>query len=226
MVAMSHKVTALRRDLTREDMERMNIPLRYWKVSFGGISAERQRVRPEIPSAQETAQSYLEKIDEMTNEGVGLLLHGPNGTGKTSMSVVIAMEFRRRGNRVLFIEAASLKQYVINKVYFDGDEGELYWDRAMSVDVLVIDDFGKGTQDKTGFGARLFDELIRHRNSEKLVTFLTTNMDTRDGSENSLSRELLPSTMHSLKECVIPVEVTGDDRRDAILVDMRDRLNT
>ena len=222
MVAMAQKVTSLRRELTREDMERMRIPLRYWKVSYDGISAERQHVRPDLLSAQETALSYLSQLDEMSSDGVGLLLWGPNGTGKTSMAVVIAKEFRRRGHRVLFVEAASLKQYVINKVYFDGDEGELYWDRAMSVDVLVLDDFGKGTQDRTGFGARLFDELIRHRNAEKRVTFLTTNMDPREG----LAEELLESTMHSLKECVIPVEVTGQDRRDAILTEMRDRLNT
>lgn len=223
---MSQNVTVLRRELTREDMERMRIPLRYWKVSYDGISAERSRVSPSAPSAQEFVRSYLERIDEMAADGVGLLLHGANGRGKTSIAVVIAKEFRRRGRRVLFIEAAALKQYVINKVYFDGDEGELYWDRAMSVDVLIIDDFGKGTQDKTGFGARLFDELIRHRNAEKLVTFLTTNMTPRPGAPNSLGEELLESTLHSLKECVIPVEIIGEDRRDATLAELRDRLLT
>lgn len=217
---MAEKVTVLRRELTRSDMERMRIPLRYWKVSFEKIPADVSRNNPDAGSAQTQARSYIEKMEEMADDGVGLLLWGSNGRGKTSMAVVIAKEYRRRGRSVLFVEAAALKQYVINGVFFDGDEGESYWDRAMSVDVLVIDDFGKGTQDRTGFGMRLFDELVRHRNAEKLVTFITTNMCPRD----QLSELLLDSTIHSLKECVIPLEIIGDDQRDAVKVEIENRL--
>lgn len=219
---MAENVAILRRELTRDDMERMRIPLRYWKVTFDGISAERSRVNPDAPSAQEVVRSYLGQLEEMAEDGVGLLLHGDNGRGKTSIAVVVAKEFRRRGRSVLFIEAAQLRHYVIKNVYFDGDDGESYFDRAMSVDVLVLDDFGKGTQDKTGFGMDLFDSLIRHRNAEKLVTFITTNMNPRD----QLPKELLQSTMHSLKECVIPVEVIGDDQRDMIGAELRSRLES
>jgi len=96
-----------------------------------------------------------------------------------------------------------------------------YWDRAMSVDVLVVDDFGKGTQDRTGFRMRIFDELIRHRNAEKLVTIITTNMSPR----GELPEILLLSTLHSFKECVIPVQVVGDDQRDAVCSSLLEKLN-
>ena len=76
-------------------------------------------------------------------------------------------------------------------------------------DLLVLDDLGKGVQDSTGFGARLLDELIRHRNANVRSTFITTNMNPRD----QLSAELKKSTLHSLKECVIPVCVDGTDKR-------------
>jgi len=221
MVVMAENVTVLRRELTRADMERMRIPLRYWNVTFDLIPADVGRT--DEMSVQQKTRSYIEQMDEMDRDGVGLLLWGSNGRGKTSMAVVIAKEYRRRGNSVLFVEAAALRQYVINNVYFDGDEGESYWDRAMSVDVLVIDDFGKGVIDKTGFGMRMFDEMIRHRNGEKLVTFITTNVCPRDDEWVQLTLE---STRHSLKESVIPIEIIGDDQRDAVASKMQERLES
>ena len=100
-----------------------------------------------------------------------------------------------------------MKRMIIEKEYFDDEE--TFWQRAMTVDVLVLDDLGKGSQDSTGFGVRVIDELVRGRNAAKLVTFLTTNMrpDTR------LAQELKASTMHSLKEHVLPIEVRGEDQR-------------
>jgi DNA replication protein DnaC len=110
-----------------------------------------------------------------------------------------------------------MKRFVIEREMFDEDQ--TYWDRALNVDVLVIDDLGKGTQDSTGLGARLIDELIRHRNASKLVTIITTNMNQRD-----LAEELKVSTMSSLKEHVFPIHVSGIDRRDSVAVGMSKSL--
>jgi DNA replication protein DnaC len=106
-----------------------------------------------------------------------------------------------------------LKSAVVSGEMFDDDQ--TLWDRAKSVQVLILDDLGKGVQDRTGFGMRVLDELIRHRNANQRVTFVTTNIPIR-----ALHEELKESTMHSLKECIYPVKIDGEDMRD----DARDEI--
>jgi DNA replication protein DnaC len=215
MNAVDMETTKYWRRLTDSDLVRMRVPRRYWTVRFDAIS-DVSLVGSGI-SARQAALNYMTRLDEMRRDGKGMLLWGTNGTGKTCMAIVIAKEFRRRGYPVLFIEAADMKRFVIEREMFDEDQ--TYWDRAMNVDVLVIDDLGKGTQDSTGLGARLIDELIRHRNASKLVTIITTNMNQRD-----LVEELKVSTMSSLKEHVFPIHVSGIDRRDSVAVGMTKTL--
>lgn len=192
-----------RRELDRSDLERMRIPTRYWGSTFDRLSRDGGD-----NSLRSMVGNYIKKMAEMRSAGAGFIFWGKNGTGKSCASVVLAKEFRRRGHTVLFMEASDLKRMVIEKEYFDEDE--TYWDRARNVDVLVLDDFGKGTMDSKGFGASLFDELIRARNSRKLVTIITSNLPHSDWKEEL---ELKASTVHSLKECMIPVLVVGDDQR-------------
>jgi DNA replication protein DnaC len=187
-----------RRELTKDDLLRARVPKRYWTASMDGVQE----------SVREVATKYLANIEEMLSKGVGLLLWGSNGIGKTSLSVVIGKEYRRRGQSLLFLEAAEIKGAVINSEMFD--EEQTLWERAKTVEVLLIDDLGKGVQDSTGFGARVLDELIRHRNANKRVTFITTNMTLK-----AIEEELKSSTMHSLKECIYPMRISGEDLREA-----------
>ena len=193
--------TIFRKPLTESDMGRMRVPKRYWECSFEEVSDNGEL------SPKHIAKRYLSKLREMMTRGIGILLWGPNGRGKTGVAVVVCKEARRRGYTVLFSECGDLKRCVIERIAFDEDQSML--DRARSVDLLVLDDLGKGVQDRTGFGARLLDELIRHRNANQLATIITTNMDLEQ-----LAEELKASTMHSLKECIIPAEIEGCDRRD------------
>jgi len=198
-----------RRELTGRDLERMRIPQRYWEVQFDRISDD--RVPGAGMSSKEMIGNYIRNIPEAWKSGGGLVLWGSNGSGKTAASVVLAKEFRRRGHTVLFQEAAALKRMVIDREHFDEDE--TYWDRARTVDVLVVDDFGKGIIDSTGFGASIFDELIRARNSRKLVTIITSNLSIQKWSKKVKDGglELSKSTMGSLIECAYPVHVVGDN---------------
>jgi DNA replication protein DnaC len=98
-----------RRELCFEDLERMMIPKRYWDASFDKIDSDVQSI----------AQRYLMKLDEMVERGIGLMLWGENGRGKTCLAVVLGKELRRCGKTVLFMECANLKRAVIDKVGFD-----------------------------------------------------------------------------------------------------------
>ena len=204
-----------RRKLTEEDLNRMRVPCRYWYVQPDQVSDESGKDGG--VSARAVTLTYLNRIIDMRRNGSGLLLWGVNGTGKTGMAVVIAKEFRRRGFPVLFAEAADLKRLVVSHEMFDEDQ--TLWDRALNVDVLVLDDVGKGVIDTTEFGIRLIDELIRHRNANKLVTIMTTNMNVAQ-----LTADLKPSSMAALKEHMVAVHVCGIDRRDAVCAEMTSTL--
>ena len=199
---MGGKTTYLK-ELTARDMSRMLIPDRYWDCTLDGISDE----VCDTLSPRDVVRRYLSRLDEFMARGIGLLLWGANGRGKTGMGVVLAKWARRHGHKVLFMEAAELKRCVIESVAFD--DVETMWERASVVDLLVLDDLGKGAKDRTGFGAWMIDQLIRHRSANKRATVITTNMDL-----DQLAIEMKSSTMHSLKECIIPFHVEGVDRRD------------
>lgn len=188
-----------RKDLTEEDLVRMNIPARYWDVSFNEISSKK---------ARDVIVRYGNKIDTMISNGIGMILSGNNGVGKTAAVVCLAKEFRRRYKSVFFIEASDLKRAVFSNEIFDDEES--VWDRAKSVDVLILDDLGKGVKDSKGQGERLIDELIRARNARKLITFITTNISTM----NQLNEELKESTVKTFKECMYYLKMEGPDRRE------------
>lgn len=190
------------KELSRSDMERMMIPMRYWDCSLDEVTNVDSGV-----NSMGLAKSYISNIHSFMKDGSGLLLWGKNGRGKTGMAVVLAKWARRCGYRVLFSECSDLKRSVIEKIRFD--EEFTMWERARSVDLLIMDDLGKGTRDSTGFGLDLLDELIRHRSANRRALIITTNVDV-----NVMGAELKTSTLHLLKECTVPHKVIGCDRRE------------
>jgi DNA replication protein DnaC len=213
---MGQVVELQRRSLTKDDLVRMRLPKRFWNVDCDGVSDYKDEKEPR--SARDMLTSYIQSMDEMKARGLGLLLWGGNGTGKSSFAAIIGKEFRRRFNTVLFIEAATLKGLVASNDYFDEDQS--YWQRAKEVDVLILDDLGKGIQDSKNFGEQIVDELIRARNSNKLITIITTNVLLK-GEGEKLSALLKPSTIHALKEHVLPIYFRGVDRREKIALENR-----
>jgi hypothetical protein len=139
--------------------------------------------------------------------------------------VIALKEARRRGHTGLFIECAALKDIKFGQRGFEG-EGTL-WERMMAVDVLVLDDLGKGVQDNSGAEERLLDELLRYRGSYRRTTIITTNMSAvprNRGDKSQLEGYLKISTLHMLKESSVSITMVGADLREGALDDVKDRL--
>jgi len=191
------RIEGYRGRLTAEHFMLMRIPRRFWDVTFDQIH----------PGAQGVVRNYLNELDVMLDNGDGLLLWGPNGRGKTSAAAFVAKEVRRTGASVLMVTAAMLLDSVLQKT--EAEDGLLIMELARTVDFLLIDDLGKEHASKSGFSDRVFENLLRERGSNRLTTWITTNMG-RDG----LVERYKHSMMEVLKELVVPVKVEGDNHRD------------
>lgn len=203
------------RKLTNHDLQVMRLPQRFWASSFEHIVGDMTRQ----DSPKRMIAGYLSNLQKMREIGAGLVLWGPNGTGKTSIGSVILKASRRAGRTSMFLESAVIKTIVINKEMHDAESRETVWARAHKVDFLLLDDLGKGSHDSTGFGERLIDELIRSRYSNQRPTIITTNVN-----KSRLSEIIKPSTLHTLKGSCANLLIDEHDYRISEGRDLRDLL--
>lgn len=217
LVGRDMRIVGHRIKLTKAHMELMRVPRRFWTSDFDAIPECEGRV---------VLRSYLRDIEGMLDRGTGLLLWGPNGHGKTSAAVLVAMEARRRGASVLFVQAETLRQGVLEKAMFSGEKSLM--ERAREVDFLLLDDLGKEHTGETGFTERLFENLIRERCSQRRVTFVTTNLSTKTSDKPnapvSLRTRYIPSMLEVMREAMYPVMLRAHNWRDRAQQDMESRL--
>lgn len=180
-----------KRKLVRSDLERMNLPEEHWHSKVQGVSDES---RPAV-------ERYLTRIDTMVGTGAGLLIHGPTGSGKTTVAVLIAKEARSWGFMAFFMRVWELREMIRSKVHFSDDLSML--DRAREVDVLVLDDLREEDVGEKFFGLADIYELVRYRASRRKITVLTTRMTMR----------MLDSPpMDKFSEVLLPFPVLGANR--------------
>lgn len=212
-------ITGHRKKLTAAHMELMRIPVRFWRSRLS-----------EVPEgkARKVIVNYLQELDSTLDTGEGLMLWGPNGTGKTSVAVIITMEARRRGASALFATAETLRSSVMERTPFSEDKTLM--ERAREVDFLVIDDLGKEHTGKSDFSETLFENLIRERSAARKVTLVTTNLliyetVTDDGRVvEGLNSQYRASMIEVMKETLFPVALKGHNHRDAARDDLAVRL--
>jgi DNA replication protein DnaC len=148
----------------------------------------------------------------MLDYGQGLHLHGPNGTGKTSIAVLAAMEALRLGASVLFVTAEQLRRASIEDIWFD--ESQLLLDRAREVDLLVVDDLGKEHRGDSGYAERLLEDVLRQRSSRRLTTIFTTNVPVGSAEKKSGLFGIYSQSMLDVsRESMRPLQVSGANVR-------------
>lgn len=157
-----------RRPLERADLERMGLPEEFWRVRLDGSPA----------AAAALVANYVARLVPLFERGVGLILRGPRGAGKTALASIIAREARVIGFPVYFTTVWDLRDAVRARTPFDLEQSVL--DRARSVDLLVLD--GLRTEDgpETFFGRRAIEELLASRASRERPTVVTTSLQHRE----------------------------------------------
>jgi len=122
-------------------------------------------------SFKKTIFAYLDSLNERRKDGMGLLLAGTTGVGKTSAAVLLAKEIIRRDGFPIFVEARELQS-----LFFSKEDDDKEFRRKLRVSTfLIIDDLGD--QPVNDFSGAIFEGLIRDRDNRMLPTIITTNLD-------------------------------------------------
>ena len=117
------------------------------------------------------ARGYAQNWDEFKKAGIGLLLFGSVGTGKSYAAGCIANALIDRLESVLFVGMSD----VVNRMQGNfGTDRDSYMTSLMRPELLILDDLG--AERNTSFGKeRVFDVINRRRLTGKPM-IITTNI--------------------------------------------------
>lgn len=179
---------------------------------YSGITYSYQRLgwidaRYVESKAKAKVMAYADEIETYRAAGIGLLLYGERGTGKTFLTTLILRRMISEGYDVFFTDIRDLI------AHFKGtwrDQGRTTWfaKRIRNASLLGIDDLGR-EHDSIDVVEAMMDGLIRSRTASGRPTFITTNLDEK-GLENRYS----PNLMDLFTESMEGYEFTGPSYRE------------
>lgn len=176
------------------------IDLAYQRMSWRDATGVPKSVVKEI-------KGYIIDADRLVPAGIGLLMLGQPGTGKTMLSTLILKDLISQGYKGYFTTFHNMLDRftegwssVENKVWFDG--------KVRNAGVLVIDDMGREHKGRIDIAISTLDHVLRARVASARPTILTSNLSTEQISElytrNALSL---------LSESSITLNFLGEDFR-------------
>lgn len=159
-------------------------------------------------------------------EKKGLILTGSAGVGKTYMLAAIAKSLIEKNVSVRFVDFFQLVSE-IKGAYADNKSEQAILAPLLSVDVLVIDELGKGRNSE--FEATVLDQLVMNRYNENKILIASTNLsihsnphEEEDANKSfhylgSLEKRVDARAFSRLIEMTEFIEMNGEDfRRQAL----------
>jgi len=156
------------RKLTAGMLRRMNIPEDYWRVTLEGVGPDETR---------DIVTKYLVNIAGALSQGIGMVINGEYGSGKTSIAILCLKQARRLGGTGLYLTAPEYLRDVFRGVMYD--DTLTVERRSAEVDLLVIDDLGKeavNIMSEKDASAAMFVALMKERASSSKSTIITSNL--------------------------------------------------
>ncbi|MEL1135982.1 ATP-binding protein [Desulfitobacterium sp. THU1] len=143
--------------------------------------------KPHDPNYLENALKALnasrEFVDRCLNDyhGLGLMLTGPVGAGKTFLAASIANALMEKEQQVLFLVVPDLLDQL--RATYKTDENEMdLLDSAREIPILILDDLG--AHNYTEWTRNRIYSIINYRMNEQLPTVITSNLSLEEMEEH------------------------------------------
>lgn len=195
--------------LTTADLRYMNLPEQYWRREDCSLAGVPQSVRREV-------RSYVRRVDEALASGMGLLLSGSRGVGKTAIAAIVCKAARTSLRSCLFVTVWDLREMIRARVTFDPDTSMMT--RARDVDVLVLDDFRAEEADARFLSLREIEGLVSSRASRQRITVITTRLTPQEIKQG------MGGLGDVVRAHLLPLVVSGPDQRVERARKIRDQL--
>jgi DNA replication protein DnaC len=195
------------RKLTHDDFVRMNLPRDFWPATSDKIS----------DSARPSVRQYGSKIKDMLKEGLGFVLIGGPGVGKTGIAAVLAKTAKCYGCSVFFVTVSDLREMI--RAHIDYDDRSIL-ERCKAVDLLILDNLkAEDEKDLSNIlNASSLSALVEHRVGWKRSTLITTRLDPTEFPRH------FPGLFETLKARSPFLPVTGENLRDLEAKAIKERL--
>lgn len=178
-----------------------NIGRNYWRMGWDDYLAP---LPPEIVEYRQFDDAYIQ-------EGMGLILTGSKGVGKTMLTTLILKDEVKKGYSCYYTTFHTLSDHLTSS-WGPGENARLaatyFVDRFEYSHMLLLDDLGKEFKASNSITANTFDRVMRTRVQNSRPVLTTTNY-TVDEVISGYGE----ATFSLLVEQSIPVAMTGEDYR-------------
>lgn len=178
---------------------------------LSGIGVDYQRMSWDDfqgdPELKAVVDLYLDGHSNFVNRGVGLLISGTFGTGKTFASMMLLKDLVKLGYSCYATTFASMIE-MFTAGWRSDEDRRFFQEKVVYSQVLLLDDLGKEMRRKNNLAESTFDDVLRRRHSDGRPTLITTNFTKRELSEGYGG-----AILSLLREKSITHEATGTDFR-------------
>lgn len=154
--------------LTESVRQRARIGRVHWETSFSAI--------PDSLDYKEPILNYCRGFEFWEAQGLGLILHGKFGTGKTTIGSLVLKYCIAKGGRALSYRYIDLMDQLTNYRAHFAPNGAPLDVALIGVNCLMIDDL----EIETGDRLRKLESVLRRRYDDNLPTVITTNRTKED----------------------------------------------
>lgn len=170
---------------------------------------EEALVRAGIPQRYlNAAHPWAERMADLARLGQSFFIYGDNGTYKTTLAMAAGILLVKSKKSVLAVSTYDLMDSMRSRK----TEDRTLFDRAASVDVLILDDLGKEASNTAYACERLF-AIIDKRDKAMMPVIVTSNYQLDEIAHNITEGAIGVAIASRLRGSCKQLPLNGEDRR-------------